>query len=42
MKRELKQIDEVKEEYKSTPEYIQDVDEVIKEARAFMEKLYPH
>ena len=42
LKRELKQIDEVKEEYKSTPEYIQDVDEVIKEARAFMEKLYPH
>lgn len=42
LKRELKQIDEVREEYKGTPEYIQDVDVVIKEARAFMEKLYPY
>ena len=42
LKRELIEIDDVREEYKSTPEYIQDVDAVIKEARAFMEKLYPH
>lgn len=42
LKRNLVKIDEVKEDYKSTPEYIQDVDAVIKEARAFMEKLYPH
>ena len=42
LKRKLIRIDDVREEYKGTPEYFQDVEEVIKEARAFMEKLYQH
>lgn len=42
LKRKLIRIDDVREEYKGTPEYLQDVEEVIKEARAFMEKLYHH
>lgn len=42
LKSHLKYIDEASDEYRNSPEYLKDVDEVIKEARAFMEKLYPH
>ena len=40
LQQNLKWIDEnADEEYKKTPEYIQEVDEVIKQARAFMERI---
>ena len=42
IKQRLKYIDETDDEYRNTPEYIQEASEVIREARTFLEKLYPY
>ena len=39
--RGLEKLDEVDEDYRNTPEYVENAAAIIRDARAFMEKLYP-